>query len=167
MAGCILAAVHCFLGIARSTQPSIRRRRAPPILLWALRKCGKGAPGRHEGCGGEIGRVCVTIAFLLTLATVMTVPPFWNAPLEERANPARTPNPAKAPWYFLGLPELVSHSALVGGVLARTLLLLVLAVDKTNAHGQVDFWAAAGTVEGLRAGLLRPVPDFHFTDDAA
>jgi len=41
MAGRSLAAVHCFLGIARSTQPSIRRRRAPPILLWALRKCGQ------------------------------------------------------------------------------------------------------------------------------
>ena len=46
---------------------------------------------------------------------------FLNAPLEELANPAKTPNPAKAPWYFLGLQELVSHSALLGGVVAPAL----------------------------------------------
>jgi hypothetical protein len=31
---------------------------------------------------------------------------FWDAPLEQLANPLVTPNPAKAPWYFLGLQEL-------------------------------------------------------------
>lgn len=67
-----------------------------------------------------------TIAFLLTLISVMAVSLFWNAPLEELANPAKTPNPAKAPWYFLGLQELVSHSAFVGGVLAPTLMVLAL-----------------------------------------
>jgi quinol-cytochrome oxidoreductase complex cytochrome b subunit len=67
-----------------------------------------------------------TIAFLITLISVMTVSLLWNAPLEELANPAKTPNPAKAPWYFLGLQELVSHSAFVGGVLAPTLMVLAL-----------------------------------------
>ena len=51
---------------------------------------------------------------------------FLNAPLEELANPAKTPNPAKAPWYFLGLQELVSHSALLGGVVAPALMVLAL-----------------------------------------
>ena len=45
----------------------------------------------------------------------------FMAPLEEMADPTRTPNPAKAPWYFLGLQELVHYSALVGGVLVPTL----------------------------------------------
>jgi quinol-cytochrome oxidoreductase complex cytochrome b subunit len=67
-----------------------------------------------------------TIAFLLTLISVMAVSLVWNAPLEELANPAKTPNPAKAPWYFLGLQEMVSHSAFVGGVLAPTLMVLAL-----------------------------------------
>ena len=67
-----------------------------------------------------------TTAFLITLISVMAVSLFWNAPLEEMANPAKTPNPAKAPWYFLGLQELVSHSAFVGGVLAPTLMVLAL-----------------------------------------
>lgn len=66
------------------------------------------------------------IALLLTLVSVILVSLFWNAPLEEIANPAKTPNPAKAPWYFLGLQELVSHSAFVGGVLAPTLMVLAL-----------------------------------------
>ena len=30
-----------------------------------------------------------------------------NAPLEEPSNPTRTPNPSKAPWYFLGLQEML------------------------------------------------------------
>jgi quinol-cytochrome oxidoreductase complex cytochrome b subunit len=50
------------------------------------------------------------------------------APLEEIADPTRTPNPAKAPWYFLGLQELVHYSALIGGVIVPTLLVLGLAV---------------------------------------
>jgi quinol-cytochrome oxidoreductase complex cytochrome b subunit len=50
------------------------------------------------------------------------------APLEEIADPTRTPNPAKAPWYFLGLQELVHYSALVGGVIVPTLIVLALLV---------------------------------------
>jgi quinol-cytochrome oxidoreductase complex cytochrome b subunit len=51
---------------------------------------------------------------------------FWNAPLEELANPTHPPNPAKAPWYFLGLQELVAHSAFWGGVAVPALLLVAL-----------------------------------------
>jgi quinol-cytochrome oxidoreductase complex cytochrome b subunit len=67
-----------------------------------------------------------SVAFLVTLITVMMVSLAWNAPLEEMANPAKTPNPAKAPWYFLGLQEMVSHSALIGGVIAPGLIVLAL-----------------------------------------
>jgi len=52
----------------------------------------------------------------------------FMAPLEEIADPTRTPNPAKAPWYFLGLQELVHYSALVGGVIVPTLLVAALVV---------------------------------------
>lgn len=51
---------------------------------------------------------------------------FVNAPLEELANPAEPPNPAKAPWYFLGLQELVSYSAFVGGVVTPLLVIFGL-----------------------------------------
>ncbi|MGE5814450.1 MAG: menaquinol oxidoreductase, partial [Acidobacteriota bacterium] len=50
----------------------------------------------------------------------------FMAPLEEIADPTRTPNPAKAPWYFLGLQELVHYSALIGGVIVPTVLVVVL-----------------------------------------
>ena len=66
------------------------------------------------------------IALVVTVISVMAVSLFWNAPLEEMANPVKTPNPAKAPWYFLGLQELVSHSALLGGVVAPALVVLAL-----------------------------------------
>ncbi len=61
---------------------------------------------------------------LLAVLGVLSI--FVNAPLEELANPSDPPNPAKAPWYFLGLQELVSYSAIVGGVLTPLLVVLGL-----------------------------------------
>ncbi len=53
---------------------------------------------------------------MLTLAVCLALGYFFDAPLKEQANPAVPENPAKAPWYFLGLQELVSYSAFMGGV---------------------------------------------------
>src|SRR5581483_11500920 len=54
---------------------------------------------------------------------------FWDAPLEQLANPLLTPNPAKAPWYFLGLQELLHYfPPIVAGVLIPTLVVLALVV---------------------------------------
>ena len=66
------------------------------------------------------------VVLMATVTTIMAMSLFLNAPLEELANPAKTPNPAKAPWYFLGLQEMVSHSALLGGVVAPALMVLAL-----------------------------------------
>ncbi len=50
-----------------------------------------------------------------------------NAPLEDIANPTLTTNPAKAPWYFVGLQELLEHMhPLVAGVIIPTVLVLFL-----------------------------------------
>ena len=82
------------------------------------------------------------VALLATVMTVMAVSLFWQAPLEEMANPAKTPNPAKAPWYFLGLQELVSHSALLGGVVVPALAVLALLaipyVDRNPSRRPAD-----------------------------
>jgi len=52
-----------------------------------------------------------------------------DAPLEEIANPGETPNPAKAPWYFLGLQELLHYyPPFVAGVLLPTLVVMALVV---------------------------------------
>ena len=66
------------------------------------------------------------LLFLLVTAVVLFLAIFWNAPLEELANPIHPPNPAKAPWYFLGLQELVSYSAFWGGVVVPGLLVTAL-----------------------------------------
>jgi len=64
---------------------------------------------------------------LLTVMVTMILSIFISAPLEAPANPEVTPNPAKAPWYFLGLQEMVAYSAFVGGILIPLLAVLGLA----------------------------------------
>jgi quinol-cytochrome oxidoreductase complex cytochrome b subunit len=66
--------------------------------------------------------------FILTLAIILTLSMAFNAPLEEPVNVMHPPNPAKAPWYFLGLQEMVSYSAFWGGVGIPTIFVLLLLV---------------------------------------
>jgi menaquinol-cytochrome c reductase cytochrome b/c subunit len=69
---------------------------------------------------------CIVAIEVLTLALVI-VAMLWDAPLEELANPLQTPNPAKAPWYFLGLQELLHYfPPVVAGVLIPALVVLAL-----------------------------------------
>jgi len=84
------------------------------------------------------------LLFLIVVAFVLFLAVFWNAPLEELANPIHPPNPAKAPWYFLGLQELVSYSAFWGGVVVPALIvmaLIVLPYMDRGRHG-VGVWFA-------------------------
>ena len=72
----------------------------------------------------------VRLEFLMTIA-IMAILVVWsitiNAPLEEAANPALTPNPSKAPWYFLGLQEmLVYFDPWIAGVLLPSLIIVGL-----------------------------------------
>jgi hypothetical protein len=72
----------------------------------------------------------VKIEFLVTII-VLIVLTVWaitiNAPLEEAANPTLTPNPSKAPWYFLGLQEmLVYFDPWIAGVMLPTFILVGL-----------------------------------------
>jgi len=65
---------------------------------------------------------------VLTIALV-GVSLLFNAPLEGLADPSHTPNPAKAPWYFLGLQEMLHYfPPVVAGVLAPTLVVIALIV---------------------------------------
>jgi quinol-cytochrome oxidoreductase complex cytochrome b subunit len=49
------------------------------------------------------------VAALALVAFLLLISVIFDAPLRERANPAFSPNPAKAPWYFMGLQELLIH----------------------------------------------------------
>jgi quinol-cytochrome oxidoreductase complex cytochrome b subunit len=88
--------------------------------------------------------------FMVTVVITLLVSLLWDAPLKEMANPLVPENPAKAPWYFLGLQELVSHSAFMGGIgipiVALFGLFLIPYLDKEKtAEGR--WFAAQGEKE--------------------
>ncbi len=69
------------------------------------------------------------IAFQWLAIVLVVISLFWDAPLEQLANPLLTPNPAKAPWYFLGLQELLHYfPPIVAGVLIPSLVIVALVV---------------------------------------
>jgi len=95
---------------------------------------------------------------MVTVAAAAILAFLVPAPLEEAANPSVTPNPAKAPWYFLWLQELVTdttfrigditiNGALVGGVLLPALLVLWLVIlpyiDRSRVSTVGIWWAPA------------------------
>jgi menaquinol-cytochrome c reductase cytochrome b/c subunit len=66
----------------------------------------------------------VIMTMVLTVVSIAI-----NAPLREHANPNLTPNPAKAPWYFLGLQEILHYfPPTVAGVLIPGFVLVGLAL---------------------------------------
>ena len=69
------------------------------------------------------------IAFEVMVIVLALLALLFNAPLEWIANPDHTPNPAKAPWYFLGLQELLHYfPPIVGGVILPALAVIALIV---------------------------------------
>ncbi len=99
-----------------------------------------------------------------------------NAPLLQQANPNRTPNPSKAPWYFLGLQELLTmfHPMIAGVTLPGVgLIVLIFApyIDKNPSNKPEDrkfaislmtvhimFWAVLVIIGSFFRG-----PGFNFT----
>jgi menaquinol-cytochrome c reductase cytochrome b/c subunit len=71
----------------------------------------------------------IAIALEILAIALVWIALWFNAPLEGLADPSHTPNPAKAPWYFLGLQELLHYfPPVVAGVLAPTLVVIALIV---------------------------------------
>jgi quinol-cytochrome oxidoreductase complex cytochrome b subunit len=69
------------------------------------------------------------VALLVVLAGLVIFSVFQDAPLLELANPNQQPNPSKAPWYFLGLQELLSYfDPQIAGVLIPGLGLAGMAI---------------------------------------
>src|SRR5919204_6072563 len=68
------------------------------------------------------------VALLVLSAALLVFSTVINAPLRELANPNLTPNPSKAPWYFLGLQELLRYwHPMVAGVTIPGFILVGLA----------------------------------------
>ncbi len=136
--------------------------------FWRVRKDGGVVIPRAPGEAPEqkVNRV-TTIPHLvlreLVVALVLLVLLFGfamavNAPLEELANPDHSPNPAKAPWYFMGVQELLLHfhplvAALVIPGLALAALLALPYIDPDLDGAGVWF----RSIKGRRMALVAAV----------
>ncbi|MEW6322542.1 MAG: cytochrome b N-terminal domain-containing protein [Acidobacteriota bacterium] len=114
---------YTLLGLARGTAPTVR---ASSIAM----------PDSTVNAVPDLVRRSA-IVVLGTIAIVGILAVFIASPLEEPANPLVTPNPAKAPWYFLWLQEIVTittfrigsftvNGAFLGGVVLPGLLVGLL-----------------------------------------
>jgi len=104
-----------------------------------------------------------TVLFTITLAILSVL---VDAVLLDRANPAITPNPSKAPWYFLNLQELLLHMhPALAGVIVPTIALIALGAIPyfdTSSDGQGEWlstpraWAnlIVGSIVGFFGTLL-------------
>lgn len=106
-----------------------------PNKTYALMELVRGtSPMANKGPDGTLFSfpLVALLEVLLLLGTTLLVFVFSllrNAPLEDIANPTVTTNPAKAPWYFVGLQELLEHMhPVVAGVAIPTVLVLFLIV---------------------------------------
>jgi len=97
--------------VTRRTSPAVKAQDDPVVMTYP-----------------EVAlRAAIAIEALLLLLSLISL--LWDAPLEGLADPVQTPNPAKAPWYFLGLQELLHYfPPVVAGVLIPTLVVLALII---------------------------------------
>ncbi len=100
--------------------------------------------------------------FLFVMIVIMAMSVLFDAPLEEMANSAITPNPAKAPWYFVGLQELLSWgNPIYGGILAPMAAVFALLLVPYLDRGQT------GTAEWFHISRRRAIIIFTVITVAA
>lgn len=114
--------------------------------------------------------VITTIAFFLT-AILGIYSIFVDAPIEEPATPAFTPNPEKAPWYFLFIQELLADAPNLGGfltsvaiggvILPGLMIFLLLAIPYIEPY--LEFWRKDKTQPPGRRIKERPITVLLFT----
>ena len=97
------------------------------------------------------------VVALGTAAVVLGLGVLFSAPLRGLANPNLTPEPAKAPWYFAGLQELLSRfDPLVAGILIPTgavLVLVMLPYIDRNPDTRARFRKVAITIFSIMLGI--------------
>jgi quinol-cytochrome oxidoreductase complex cytochrome b subunit len=103
----------------------------PQRIVFITRKTSAKVKGKVEGQLMTFPHLILREAIVFEILTIVLVAIalFWNAPLEQLANPLVTPNPAKAPWYFLGLQELLHYfPPILAGILIPTLVVVALVI---------------------------------------
>ena len=107
------------------------QRKSPVRVAFVTRRTSPAVKTRYEDTVMTYPEVFFRVIVAVQLLTVFLVglALLWDAPLEQLADPMHTPNPAKAPWYFLGLQELLHYfPPVVAGVLIPTLVVIALIV---------------------------------------
>ena len=152
MAVMLLAALSAFLGISLRDPRFAAAATAPDnvavlamfgllgFFTWLAtaqavendRRISRGQPVREKEFARKVRTwpdlvyselICMIVVMTLLLTWSLLVP----APLEQPADAAVTPNPSKAPWYFLGLQELLFHAdAWLAGLLVPALIVVAL-----------------------------------------
>ncbi len=126
---------------------SSQATQAPQRIVFITKKTSAKVKGKVEGQLMTYPHLVLREAIVFQVLTIVLVviALFWNAPLEQLANPLVTPNPAKAPWYFLGLQELLHYfPPILAGILIPTLVvigLVVIPYFDVNIKGEA-LWAA-------------------------
>ncbi|MGA2559215.1 MAG: hypothetical protein ABSF17_06010 [Terracidiphilus sp.] len=107
------------------------QRRSPTRVVFVTRRTSAQVRVTREDQVQTFPEVLFRAALAIELLAIALVlfSLFFNAPLEGLADPTHTPNPAKAPWYFLGLQELLHYfPPVVAGVLVPTVLIVAMIV---------------------------------------
>ena len=112
------------------------------------------------------------VAALVVVASVLLFSVFFDAPLGDRANPGLSPNPTKAPWYFMGFQETLLHFHpwtavfIIPSLMAGALVSLPYA-GFGEAAGGVWFASAKGRrlAAGASAAALIAAPAYIVLDE--
>lgn len=132
------------------------------LHVWRIRKDGGLAAPEEEKSARLpsspfLYRAELAAAFL-TLTVLFLLSLLISAPLVDRADPLHPPNPAKAPWYFVGIQEMLSHSAILGGVVIPVLIGLFLVfspvIDRSKETGGRWFGKGRWTLNLIFASIF-------------
>ncbi|MCF8068698.1 MAG: cytochrome b N-terminal domain-containing protein [Desulfobacterales bacterium] len=152
------------------------------IHFWKIRKAGGVVfPGTHHA-DDNIKPVMVksnpnlflreTVVGAVLIAFILSISLVFNAPLDDIANSGLSPNPAKAPWYFSGLQELLVHfhplfAVFIIPVLALLLLFFTPFITDTAAQKGVWFISDKAKKAGFISALFSIicVPGFILLDE--
>jgi quinol-cytochrome oxidoreductase complex cytochrome b subunit len=141
---------YTLLGVARGTAPAVTVRTLE-------------APGATVNAVSDLSRRAMIVT-LGTIACISLLAVFIASPLEEPANALVTPNPAKAPWYFLWLQEVVTdttihlgrftiNGAFIGGVVLPGALVTLLTIwpwfDRSVSQAAGAWFPAARRTQNI------------------